>query len=190
MIIWVRFSFKETVKYKQHWRVLALQKELTSRTQIGFYALVFSCFYAGQNTAACLGIDHLIDDRNPKAKAPNSLAFGYLRPFLEVQYFTGKALIAVHHFSTHGPAAAEPAPGFSSLICSDIRYCVSIFMHLIRTDHVPPDNRIMTGTAGFLVLVAKQLLALIQSLEMGITPDTFGPHLRLDGPIDFEYLFI
>lgn len=128
-----------------------------------------------------MGIDHLIDDRNPKA---SSLTLGYLRPCVEVQYLTGKALIAVHHFSTHGPAAAEPAPWFSSLICSDIRYCVSTFMHLIRTDHVPPDKGIMTGTAWFLVLVAKQLLAMIQSLEMGITPDTFGLHLRLNGPID------
>lgn len=40
MIIWVRFNFKETVKYKQHWRVLALQTELTqAEPRYGFKLL-------------------------------------------------------------------------------------------------------------------------------------------------------
>lgn len=74
-------------------------------------------------------------------------------------------------------AVAAEAAWFSSLICGDTRYCVSALMHLIRTDHVPPDNGIMTGTAWFLVLVDKCLLAVIQNLEMEITPDTFVFHL-------------
>lgn len=74
-------------------------------------------------------------------------------------------------------AVAGPAAWFYSLICGDTRYCVSALIHLIRTDHVPPDNGIMPGTACFLVLVDKCLLAVIQNIEMEIIPDTFVFHL-------------
>lgn len=66
---------------------------------------------------------------------------------------TGEDPVVVHYFITLQPAAAGCVTCSSILICSATRYSFSALLHLIRTDRVPPNNGIMTGTGWFLVLV-------------------------------------
>lgn len=61
--------------------------------------------------------------------------------------------MVVHYFITLQPAAAVCVTCFFILICSATRYCFPALLHLIRTERVPPNNGIMTGTGWFLLLV-------------------------------------
>lgn len=66
---------------------------------------------------------------------------------------TGADPMVVHYFITLQPAAAVCVTCFFILICSATRYCFPALLHLIRTERVPPNNGIMTGTGWFLLLV-------------------------------------
>lgn len=94
---------------------------------------------------------------------------------------TGADPMVVHYFITLQPAAAVCVTCFFILICSATRYCFPALLHLIRTERVPPNNGIMTGTGWFLVLVLSASWPSAKALEWELLLPQMWPTYECKG---------
>lgn len=96
-------------------------------------------------------------------------------------------LMVVHYFIPLHPAACCVTCS-SILICSATRYSFSALLHLIRTDCVPPNNGIMTGTHWFPVLVLSASWPSAGALEWESLLTQMWPSYKCKGLLVFiEY---